>query len=779
MISSVFSLKETNTIPDYLVSIPETKLEENYYFNSCLDFLLECQNELLDCRKEFYTTVLEAENEDPQVINEAFNDILEKIKDIIKKILAYLESIVKRFITALGKFVNADKYIIKMKKELSKFPNDESFTINGYNYTLNDKIPVVDIVGLDLAEVQIAVRDLSKDTNDISVKINKLNTILSEMISEEKIGEARSQIMGVMNNIPDSSFANEVFATYRDGKSTESDIKIRKADVTRAMNDYEGYKTKIKEVNNLKANLNHKYKSLENQVDNIIRTDIKAGIDNSTLDPKTKYILTDSMQTLISNELQAIQRISNYHLQAVAAKLDAYNALMIQDRNILYKALNIVQKNIKNTKIMENYDCYDYTRDAIYKGYLVERYYMNKEQQRFVEECLALSESNIPQLKIVNEDLKMDKKGKFERLKELIKEIFEKFLMKMNSFFKNDKKFLEQYKDVILTKKIEPYTLNNMPEYKLGIKNIKAHKLQKLNVKDILSLDEKAIQQKILRAFEGDDFAEFCKKYFLSNNTPNREKVESSTLNMAELYAFCTSAPATIKVLENDRNEFVSASEQVKNEVLKAATSKNESVDIYGEKYYYSTVLESFINEAEEKSADSGSTTITNNQQSQTSGNPNSDAKMKLDVPSQDNKAEKNANLEKDVKSDDKDTKDAKTQADENKNSDAKKVEETADWYLKALRIVATAKITAFQKIYSEYMKILRYHVRNATGSMGNASKFTEDDVKQLKDAMKEYQKGDKEVATNKIINIYKSKNMVIDDHDVQKLVDQNAKNLE
>ena len=33
MISSVFALKEANTIPEYLVSNTETRLEENYYFN--------------------------------------------------------------------------------------------------------------------------------------------------------------------------------------------------------------------------------------------------------------------------------------------------------------------------------------------------------------------------------------------------------------------------------------------------------------------------------------------------------------------------------------------------------------------------------------------------------------------------------------------------------------------------------------------------------------------------------------------------------------------------
>ena len=779
MISSVFSLKEANMIPEYLVPNKETRLEENYYFNSCLDFLLECQNELLTNRRDFYKTVLEAGEENPYVINEAFNDIAQKIKNIIKKILAYIESIIKRFITAISKFVSSDKTIIKMKNQISKFPNNESFTISGYNYTLKEEIPAVDITGLDLSEVVIAVDDLTKDSGDISIKIAALTTVLSKFTSEEKLSEARSQILGVYNEIPDTSFANEVFAIYRDGKSSETDIEIKKADVTRAMNDYEGYKNKIKEVNRLRSNITSKYKSLESEVDNIIRSNIKPIIDGSTLDPKSKYTLTETMNILVNDMVFFIQKISNYHTMAIAGKLDAYNELVIQDRNILYKALSVVQKDINNTKIMENYDSYDYTRDAIYRGYIVERHYMNKEQQRFVEECLSLSESNIPELKTIHEDLKMDKKGKFEKLKELIKEIYQKFLMKMNSFFKNDKDFLAKYKDIILTKKIEEYKLNNMPDYEAGIKNVVGYKLKHLDIKAILGKTENDIKKELLPSFEGDDFADYAKKYFLSNNTANKEEVSSTTLKMEELYSFCVNAPATIKTLEADRDAYVKESEAAKKAVLDSI-SKNEAVDLYGEKYYYSTVHEAFINEKGEN-PDNGGPTIQDNKGSESSGEAKGNAKLNLNVSSEDKKTDKYDDMNKDAKSDEK-GKDDKTQAEKNTNSDAKKVEETANWYLNALRTVATARITAFQKIYSEYMKILRYHVRKATGSMGNASKFTPEDEKAITAAMKEHLNGDdnaKKAAENKIINIYKSKGMVIDAHDVQNLVSRNKSALE
>lgn len=772
MISSVFSLKEANMIPDYLVANKETKLSCNYY-NESLDFLKECQEELLSCRRDFYKTVLES-NENQYVINEAFSDIMQSIKNIIKKILAYIDSIIKRFITALNKFIGSDKYIINKRKEINKFPADKSFDIDGYNFTLSDTVPVIDIIGLDLSEVNNALEEIEKDGSDIGVKLAKVEVILSELTSDEKLDQIRSQILNVDYRISDSSFAGEVFAIYRDGKSSEQTLTIKKADVTRAMDDYEGYKTKIKQVNTLKSNISAKYKSLENQVDSMVKTNMREAINKSNADQQSKDVLINRLSSLVTSQAQSINKIATYHIQAIAAKLDAYNALVIQDKNILYTALNMVNKDINNSRIMENTDEYDYLKENIYRTYLIETYYINKRQQRFVEECLAISESNIPELKAINEDLKMDVKGKFEKLKAFVKEIFQKFLMKMNKFVTTNKGFLEKYKDIILTKKIEEYTLNNMPDYQAGIKNITDHKLKKLDIKSQLSKTEQEIRHELLNAYNDEnDFSDFCKRYFLCNNTPNKEKVSSTTLNMAEIYEFCIGAPAAIKKLENDEKEFSSAADAAKNAVLQVS-AKTESMNIFGEKYYYSSVYEAFINEDDQPQQQTQQAQGTQNAKA------DGDANLKLDVPTPDNKAEQNKDLDKKVGSDDK-GKDAETQAKENKGAESKKVEETATWYLNTIKTISTAKITAFQQIYKEYMKILRYHVQKATGSLGSASKFTEDDTKEIKQAMQDYAKGNEEAkkaAANKIINIYKSKNMVIDAHDVQTLVDKNKGSL-
>ena len=298
MISSVFALKEANTIPDYLITNTETGLEENYYFNSSLDFLLECQNELLSYRKDFYKFVLETGDENPYIINEAFEDIIDKVKLVIKKILAYIESIIKRFVTALNKFVSSDKYIINMKKEINKFPKDKSFTISGYHYTINDKVPVIDIVGLDLTHVQTAINSIG-DKDDIDSQLNALADQLTQFTSESGLSNARSQILNVTYDISESSFANEVFSTYRDGKAEESDIDIYKEDVNKALSSFEGYKDKIKQVNNLRSSIISKYKALESQVDSILKENFNTKINNSN-DTKVRTSLVNHLNVLIS-----------------------------------------------------------------------------------------------------------------------------------------------------------------------------------------------------------------------------------------------------------------------------------------------------------------------------------------------------------------------------------------------------------------------------------------------------------------------------------------------
>lgn len=800
MISSVFMLKGENVTNDTLNIVSVTKIEENYYTNSTLKFLLEAENELLDYKKEFYKTLLETDN--PYIINESFNDVLDKIKKIIKKILAYIESIIKRFITQIAKFVGSDKYILKMKDHIRKFTDSDSFNVDGYYFTIKDTVPVVDIVGLDLSEFRDELRNI--DSKNITAKLSKLAGLIAEISDESKMDDIRGQILNVNNPITETDFTNQVFAVFRDGKSDTSNLTIDREYVMNAISDYSEYKSKIKDVKAIQNRVSNKYKLLESQINDVVRTNIKIDgsstidvtIDSDKYSTEYKANLKNLLDRLITAQANQISRIANLHVQAIAGKLDAYNALVIQDRNILYTALSKVQKNIKNTKVMESLDLlpdessHDYTLDNTSRDYVYEKYYMNLRQHRFIQECLCLAESRIPELETIQEDLKMDVKGKFQKLVEFLKQVYQKFLMKMNKFITTNDGFLKKYKDVILTKRVESYKLNNMPNYEAGIKNVTDHKVKSIDMKTMLPESESKIQSMLLPAYKGDgDFTDFAKKYFLYNNEePIPAETDSSKLNMKDLYDFCVNAKGAINTLENDLKAFEQEANKVKTEILKVAnkpTTTATSESFVPEKYYYSSVLEAYINENEKpKDEKPKETSITPSNNGNNNNNNDGKEKSKIDLnvpkPDHDN-SNKNEELKKQVKNDT-NGEDAKKQAEDNKNSDTKKVEETATWYLSALRTVCTAKITAFQKIYSEYMKILRYHVSQATGDMGSTSKFDENDVKEIEQAMKDYLKGDdkaKDAAAQKIIDKYKSKNMVLDRHAVDNLISKNKAKLE
>lgn len=766
MISSAFALKEATIIPEYLVSNKETTLEQNYYFNDSLKFLLECEQDLLSCRQKFYRTVLEAGDDNIYLINESFEDILNDIKNIIKKMIAYVESIAKRFITSLAKFIGSDKYIMKMKKEISKFPKDESFTISGYTYTIDENIPIVDIVELDLAPLYHELEKI-KDSDNIDAKITILKNIMDELCSDTKMDEIRAKILDVKTyKISETDFEKEVFSVFRDGKSDESDININREDVMKALNSYDGYSNKTKAVTRTRDKIKSKYRALENSIDTTIANKVNEIINSSSVSTQTKTSLKNSLDSILTSQVNNIRRISNEHIKAFAAKLDAYNALIVQDRNILYKALSVVNKDIKNMRIMESYECHDYTRDGEYKSFLLEKYSMNLRQQRFVEECLALSESNIPQLKIIQEDLKLDVKNKFEKLKKFIKDIFEKFMMKMNSFIMNEKKFLAKYKEIILTKKIpdEGNTFNNMPHYEDGIKNITTHIMKTIDIKSNLGKSELQIQQSLLEGYDGTGkFVDYAKGFFTSNNNKQAPRdVKPSELNMEEIYTFCIKAEDSIKKIKADFDKFYNEATRVQNLVLDSL-KKSESTDLSG-KYYYSTVLESYINEEGEKQDNTDDT-----------------SKVDINVPAPDNKENKNANIDKDVELKT-DTQKSDDEQKDIENAEYKKVKDTADWYLNAINTINLAKITAFQKIYSEYMKILKYHVRKATGSMGSTSNFTEDDKKQVLQIVKDYKdaKSSKEqdAAKERLIELYRSRKVGIDMYQAKTIIEKNLKNI-
>lgn len=817
MISSVFTLKNSY-VPEELVTVKTTNLSEGYHMNSTLDFLVESHKSLLSHRQDFYRSIVESSmTNNKYTIDESFNEVIYNIKNIIQKNIEYLDTCVKRFETQLCKYVDSDKYIMKKKEELKKFPSGASFDTTGYEFTFKDNIPTIDIVGLDLSEIKDELKNISD--KDIISKLAKLSELLTKL-SDQQFDQVCGEILGC-EPITQVDFTNSVFSVYRDGKSEESTLNIGREEVLDAVNNYGGYKDMIKQIKGLQNEIVNKYKTLEAQIDEIIKsnlyldgnTRLNTGMDTIKSFSHYKSKLSTAIDELTLSLTNRIQKISTLHLQAFAGKLDACNSKIMQDRSILYSALNVMQstdvEEVDESAIDFTIEerSYDYTRDAAIYDYMVEMYELDLRQERFVDECFVLMEGNISELKTINEALKMDKQNIFDRIKAFIKRIFEKFTMKLNKLIHNNKDFLIKYENIIKRVKIEDFELNDVPNYEAGIKNIKDHKMPHLDIKTIVADTEDAIKQKLLPAYKGTgEFKDVAKRYFLCDNEKNKESVQSEALKMADIYEFCKNAPSALNQLKSDKDFVIKESDLIKTKVLaaingraqelinaaeKAAekpTEKRESVDLSLFGYHYSSVLEMFINEDEEQQKDSGTIKADDDNKNNTSSNDNKDTKMDLNIDreAQDHKDLKDDVTQKERKDrEGKEEDDAKKQAEENKDAEAKKVKETAEWYIQSLKDLYAAKITSFQRIYQEYMKILRYHVKRATKNKdASVNDFSDEDQKQITDAMKEYVTAKKEgkdtkSAVRKIKNVYTSKNLQIDDHDVETLIKKNQSKIE
>jgi len=132
---SVNTPKETSGLSSYTVN-------NESYFMETLNFITELNAEYNSETKAFYRAIAESGN-DSQVINESFSNFFAAVKKLIDKFLAFIKRLVQKFITHLNGLVKSDKYLIKHKDDFKKFSSKNEFNFEGYTYTFENNVPVI------------------------------------------------------------------------------------------------------------------------------------------------------------------------------------------------------------------------------------------------------------------------------------------------------------------------------------------------------------------------------------------------------------------------------------------------------------------------------------------------------------------------------------------------------------------------------------------------------------------------------------------------------------
>lgn len=331
-------------------------IEETYLYTT-LKYIKETRSELRENTKELYKNILESGN-DQYVINESFSSFFDKAKEIISKFLKYIKSLFDRFINMLHRFVMSDKYLQKHKKDLSQFTSEHEFDIQGYNFTFDPNVPVIEalaefkkeFVGLDFDEM------IKKDTKDMTHYIVTKYNKLKEDLNNNYYDSFRAKTIGESGDYNSSEFHEKLFEKYRDGDSSKTTITIDSTKVTESLIRFENYKDFEKQTKKTKEQIEKDYKEIESLIKKMVSKSETGDLQGLLLDGNGQYTSNNKninalpkeavskLDLFIKTKVNQVVEMSNIHSLAFSMKLDAIAACYKQDKHTLYKALNNIQK---------------------------------------------------------------------------------------------------------------------------------------------------------------------------------------------------------------------------------------------------------------------------------------------------------------------------------------------------------------------------------------------------------------------------------------------------
>jgi predicted transcriptional regulator len=347
------NLLEENFIAPTIV--PKINIEESYFI-ATLNYLEEMDNEIVDLNKTLYKSLLES-GDNVIAINESFSSFCESIKKVIERFLEFLKRIIQKFILTMNKIVKSDKYITKHKSDLDKFGPDQNFEMKMYIFThLNDD----NVPKLDPYDDWKTSEGYS--SNDPAKLLDRVTTIYNAQKDKINGGWYDTFRAAVINNskgsISSEDFPDEIFQLFRNDSKEKTDEEISNDKVVDAYNRFAAYDKNLKHVNDCKKKLEIGYNDIKKEIENwskagtdgktalnVIFKDGDATVAASSQDYKDqKKEVDEQLNLFIKSKVNQIDHMCKIHGMVFSAKLDAIKDCYSQDKTLLYKALNSVQK---------------------------------------------------------------------------------------------------------------------------------------------------------------------------------------------------------------------------------------------------------------------------------------------------------------------------------------------------------------------------------------------------------------------------------------------------
>lgn len=375
------------------------------------------------------------------------------------------------------------------------------------------------------------------------------------------------------------------------------------------------------------------------------------------------------------------------------------------------------------------------TKEMSYKFFLAEKMSEQAKLERYINECVLISEgaNTFGNIDIIHESFVDKIKAGITKFLQAIANMWHKFLESMNTLLKTDRAYLEKYKDIILKKK--PIDADyNLYQYEQGLPLLLKTDIPVINMNSMdqdLSSDEVFIKKYfgslIQGAKEPYKIGEIARARFRGNNG-QEVTVNSSKLNMTDMYNYCYTYKKLEDLIQKDITNIQKVSGDIMMKIDNMARQgeiKKESFDLYGNRQYLSSVYESYIHEATPGSRVENKDNNQNNNQSnsnQSNNNQQNNQNQQQANPVQNQPHQAYNKTEK-----------GDPNQEINTDKTAKELSEKANRYLKICGEVLAAKQSIAEEIYKAYMSIIKAHVRDYVGKKNDKA----DD--RIKDAGTDY----------------------------------------
>ena len=197
----------------------------------------------------------------------------------------------------------------------------------------------------------IKKNDDKNNKKEIKQTLDKLKSSLDS----DYYDKVRAGVLGLNDPIRESDYTDELFKLYRDGDTNSHIFTVTSSVVRSSYTGLKDYKNIESNVKNKKKEIEDKYKKIQDRDDKAAKFTLKDGryqvsisghgddldLDNESMQQLNLYIKLVTEQVI---------KMTTIHSLAFSYKLDALKDKMMQDKKILYIAMNKVlkDKNIRN-----------------------------------------------------------------------------------------------------------------------------------------------------------------------------------------------------------------------------------------------------------------------------------------------------------------------------------------------------------------------------------------------------------------------------------------------